>query len=352
MNARFIPPAQATALLILDDGSTYYGNGFGSETIGVGEVCFNTSMTGYQEIMTDPSYAGQLITFTFPHIGNTGTNEDDNETGQPVALGMIVRNNVTNPSNWRTTSNLQSWLTAHNLPGIAGIDTRALTRHIRDNGSPKGVLCHRRDGQFDVENLKQMVKEWPGLSGMDLASEVSTKDIYNWETSVFDLNTNSFPFANSSTARHKVVAVDYGCKRNILRYLAEKGCDIEVVPATTPATEILARCPDGIFLANGPGDPAATATYAKKEITQLLDANIPIFGICIGHQLLALAFGGKTVKMDKGHRGANHPVRDLITGRIEITSQNHGFMVLKDSLPDTVEVTHISYLMGLWKSKS
>ena len=342
----FTPPAPPTALLMLENGSLHYGQGFGAETTGVGEVCFNTSMTGYQEIMTDPSYAGQLITFTFPHIGNTGANEDDIETGQPSALGMIVRNNITSPSSWRSTSDLQSWLAAHNLPGISGIDTRALTRHIRDNGAPKGVLCHRSDGQFDLMSLKQMVESWPGLNGMDLASAVSTKGKYNWDRGAFDLSTNSFNAVDTDTARHKVIAVDYGCKRNILRCLAESGCDVEVVPATTPANEILASRPDGIFLANGPGDPAATATYAKNEITQLLATNIPIFGICIGHQLLALAFGGTTMKMEKGHRGANHPVRDLTTGRIEITSQNHGFMVVEDSLPDTVEISHISLFDG------
>ena len=342
----FIPPAPPTALLMLEDGSLYYGQGFGAETTGVGEVCFNTSMTGYQEIMTDPSYAGQLITFTFPHIGNTGANEVDVETGQPFALGVIVRNNVTSPSNWRNTSDLESWLTTHNLPGISGIDTRALTRHIRDNGAPKGVLCHRKDGTFDLTSLKQLIESWPGLNGMDLASAVSTKNKYSWNRGAFDLSANSFNAVDTGKARHKVIAVDYGCKLSILRCLAESGCDVEVVPATMRAAEILARRPDGIFLANGPGDPTATATYAKDEIVKMIAANIPIFGICIGHQLLALAFGGKTVKMDKGHRGANHPVRDLTTGRIEITSQNHGFMVIEDSLPDTVEISHISLFDG------
>ena len=342
----FTPHSPPTALLMLEDGNLFYGRGFGAETTAVGEVCFNTAMTGYQGIITDPSYAGQLITFTFPHIGNTGANGDDSETDQPFALGMIVRNEVTSPSNWRTKSDLQSWLTAHNLPGIAGIDTRALTRHIRDNGAPKGVLSHCREGQFDLESLKQMVESWPGLNGMDLASKVSTKDSYGWDSGVFELSANSFPAADARTARNKVIAVDYGCKQNILRCLTAAGCDVEVVPATTSAAEILARRPDGIFLANGPGDPAATAAYAKKEITQLLTKNIPIFGICIGHQLLALAFGGTTVKMSKGHRGANHPVRDLNTGRIEITSQNHGFMVVEDSLPEEVEVSHVSLFDG------
>ncbi len=343
----FTPPAAPTAVLILDDGAVFYGHGFGAETTGVGEVCFNTSMTGYQEIMTDPSYAGQLITFTFPHIGNTGANKDDIETAAPFALGMIVRNDVTSPSNWRTTAPLQTWLAENNLPGIAGIDTRALTRHIRDNGAPKGVLCHRRDGAFDIDSLKDMVASWPGLAGMDLATEVSTAQAHGWEGGLFDIAENTFTAGHTdASAALKVVAVDYGCKQNILRCLSDAGCTVEVVPATTPAADILARQPDGIFLANGPGDPAATAAYAKDEITTLLDANIPIFGICIGHQLLALAFGGKTVKMARGHRGANHPVRDLATGKIEITSQNHGFKVEPDSLPDEVEVSHVSLFDG------
>ena len=341
----FTPPKAPTAVLVLEDGTVFYGHGFGAETTGVGEVCFNTSMTGYQEIMTDPSYAGQLITFTFPHIGNTGANKDDCETVTPFALGMIVRNDVTGPSNWRTTAPLQSWLKDNNLPGIAGIDTRALTRHIRDNGAPKGALCYREDGQFDLDELKQMVASWPGLAGMDLATMVSTEQAHNWSGGLFDLAANSFT-AGTSTSPLKVVAVDYGCKQNILRCLSDAGCTVEVVPATTPAAEILASNPDGIFLANGPGDPAATARHAAEEITQLLDADIPIFGICIGHQLLALAFGGRTVKMERGHRGANHPVRDLATGRIEITSQNHGFRVEPDSLPDEVEVSHISLFDG------
>ena len=341
----FTPPGAPTAVLVLEDGAVFYGYGFGAETTGVGEVCFNTSMTGYQEIMTDPSYAGQLITFTFPHIGNTGANPDDVETQTPFALGMIVRNDVTGPSNWRTTAPLQAWLAAHNLPGISGIDTRALTRHIRDNGAPKGALCYRKDGQFDIEELQQMVASWPGLKGLDLATEVSTKQAHSWSGGLFDIAANKFTDADGAD-KLKVVAVDYGCKQNILRCLSEAGCAVEVVPATTSAADILAHKPDGIFLANGPGDPAATAVYAKDEISQLLAADIPIFGICIGHQLLALAFGGQTVKMERGHRGANHPVRDLATGRIEITSQNHGFRVEPDSLPDEVEVSHVSLFDG------
>jgi carbamoyl-phosphate synthase small subunit len=339
----FSPPSAATAILLLEDGTAFYGTGFGAETTNVGEICFNTSMTGYQEIMTDPSYAGQIITFTFPHIGNTGTNGDDVETIQPAALGMIVRNDVTQPSNWRQDSHLHSWLKQHGLPGISGIDTRALTRTIRDNGAPKGVLCHRADGQFDLPALQKLVTDWPGLKGMDLASEVSTKKDFTWSTGSFDLETNSAP--DRKEGLH-VVAMDFGCKQNILRCLVDAGCIVDVVSASASADDILARKPDGIFLANGPGDPAATAEFAVPEIKKLIDSNVPIFGICIGHQLLALAMGGSTGKMARGHRGANHPVRDLTTGQIEITSQNHGFCVDPDSLPENVEITHISLFDG------
>ena len=339
----FSPPSAATAILLLEDGTAFYGTGFGAETTNVGEICFNTSMTGYQEIMTDPSYAGQIITFTFPHIGNTGTNGDDVETIQPAALGMIVRNDVTQPSNWRQDSHLHSWLKQHGLPGISGIDTRALTRTIRDNGAPKGVLCHRADGQFDLPALQKLVTDWPGLKGMDLASVVSTKKDFTWSTGSFDLETNSAP--DRKEGLH-VVAMDFGCKQNILRCLVDAGCIVDVVSASASADNILARKPDGIFLANGPGDPAATAEFAVPEIKKLINSNVPIFGICIGHQLLALAMGGSTGKMARGHRGANHPVRDLTTGQIEITSQNHGFCVDPDSLPENVEITHISLFDG------
>ena len=339
----FSPPSAATAILLLEDGTAFYGIGFGAETTNVAEICFNTSMTGYQEIMTDPSYAGQIITFTFPHIGNTGTNGDDVETIQPAALGMIVRNDVTHPSNWRQDSHLHSWLKQHGLPGISGIDTRALTRTIRDNGAPKGVLCHRADGQFDLPTLQKLVADWPGLKGMDLASVVSTKKDFTWSTGSFDLETNSAP--DRKEALH-VVAMDFGCKQNILRNLVDAGCIVDVVSASASADDILACKPDGIFLANGPGDPAATAKFAVPEIKKLIHSNVPIFGICIGHQLLALAMGGTTSKMARGHRGANHPVRDLTSGQIEITSQNHGFCVDLDSLPENVEITHISLFDG------
>ena len=332
-----------TAILVLADGSIFYGQGFGAETVKVGEVCFNTSMTGYQEIMTDPSYAGQIITFTFPHIGNTGTNAVDVETETPAALGMIVRNSVTAPSNWRHDNHLHSWLAAQNMPGIAGIDTRALTRYIRDNGAPIGVLAHAADGQFDIEALQQMARDWPGLKGMDLAKDVSRSASEIWSDGSFDMAEGKYVNAN---AEFKVVALDYGCKHNILRCLVDAGCSVEVLPSDSQAADILARKPDGVFLSNGPGDPAATATYAAQEISQLIDNDMPIFGICIGHQLLALAMGAETSKMDKGHRGANHPVKDLTTGQIEITSQNHGFVVNEDSLPDELEVSHRSLFDG------
>ena len=343
LSSVFSGTSKPTAVLVLEDGTVLYGMGFGAEKTNVGEVCFNTSMTGYQEIMTDPSYAGQLITFTFPHIGNTGTNTHDIETLHPASLGMIVRNPVTSPSNWRSDNDLESWLEAHELPGISGIDTRALTRIIRDKGAPKGVLCHRSDGEFDVPALQKMAQDWPGLNGMDLASTVSSDKAMSWQETSFSLSENS---ASEKQGEWHVVALDFGCKQNILRCLVDAGCTVEIVPADTSAEDILARNPDGIFLANGPGDPAATALYAVPEIQKLIAADMPVFGICIGHQLLALALGGRTEKMDKGHRGANHPVRDLETGKIEITSQNHGFMVVPESLPDDVEISHLSLFDG------
>lgn len=353
----FAPPSKPTAILILEDNSCFYGTGFGAEKTNVGEVCFNTSMTGYQEIITDPSYAGQIITFTFPHIGNTGTNRVDIEADHPVALGIIIRNEITAPSNWRHDNHLHAWLCAHDLPGISGIDTRALTRHIRDHGPKKGVLCHAADGQFDCDALAQMVASWPGLIGMDLASKVSTDTPFDWSSSIFDLARNgpdiSADMGTSqkktppkdqakSPGKHHVIAMDFGCKQNILRCLVDAGCRVQVVPATMTAEQILTMNPDGIFLANGPGDPAATGEFAVPEIKKLIDSGLPIFGICIGHQLLALAFGAKTCKMERGHRGANHPVKDLTTGHTEITSQNHGFVVEAGSLPDDIDITHIS----------
>ena len=334
---------KATAVLVLGDGSVFEGTGFGAVATNVGEVCFNTSMTGYQEIMTDPSYAGQIVTFTFPHIGNVGANKQDHETADPSALGMITRQIPTNPANWRSDSSLNEWMVAHNLPGIAGIDTRALTRRIRDIGAPNGVLCHRPDGNFDIPSLTEMARGWPGLSGMDLAIEVTGDAQTTWREGSWDFTSASYRAANP---RHHVVAMDFGCKHNILRCLTDAGCDVTVVPAETKAETVLAMKPDGVFLSNGPGDPAATADYAATQIAELIDADMPVFGICIGHQLMALAMGASTRKMERGHRGANHPVKDLATGRIEITSQNHGFVVDPETLPETLEVTHRSLFDG------
>jgi len=332
-----------TAVLVLGDGSVFEGYGFGAAATNVGEVCFNTSMTGYQEIMTDPSYAGQIITFTFPHIGNVGANPDDHETSAPAALGMITRQLPTDPANWRSEATLTDWMERHSLPGIAGIDTRALTRRIRDGGAPNGVLCHAPDGKFDIEALTTTAREWPGLAGMDLAIEVTRDAETTWQEGSWDIATSTH---RTTTPKHRVVAMDFGCKHNILRCLTDAGCDVTVVPAETDAATILAMKPDGVFLSNGPGDPAATANYAAMQIAGLIDAGMPIFGICIGHQLMALAMGATTRKMERGHRGANHPVKDLATGQIEITSQNHGFVVDPDSLPRSLEVTHLSLFDG------
>jgi len=332
-----------TAVLVLGDGSVFEGYGFGAAATNVGEVCFNTSMTGYQEIMTDPSYAGQIITFTFPHIGNVGANPDDHETSVPAALGMITRQLPTDPANWRSEATLTDWMERHSLPGIAGIDTRALTRRIRDGGAPNGVLCHAPDGKFDIEALTATAREWPGLAGMDLAIEVTRDAETTWQEGSWDIATSTH---RTTTPKHRVVAMDFGCKHNILRCLTDAGCDVTVVPAETDAATILAMKPDGVFLSNGPGDPAATANYAAMQIAGLIDAGMPIFGICIGHQLMALAMGATTQKMERGHRGANHPVKDLATGQIEITSQNHGFVVDPDSLPRSLEVTHLSLFDG------
>jgi len=333
-----------TALLILEDGTILEGTGYGAETIRVGEVCFNTSMTGYQEIMTDPSYAGQIINFTFPHIGNVGANSIDVETETPAALGMVTREHPTKPSNYRAGSSLSDWLLKNGLPGISGIDTRALTHRIREKGAPNGVIAVNFSGNFDRDALLEMARSWPGLKGMDLARSVTRETHENWKERLWDKTTDTY--REDSVSSLKIIALDYGCKHNILRCLKEEGCMIEVVPATTLAKDIIALKPDGVFLSNGPGDPAATATYAAQEIHQLAVAGLPIFGICIGHQLIAEAFGASTFKMDRGHRGANHPVKDLSTGRIEITSQNHGFTVDPKSLPPHLEVTHISLFDG------
>lgn len=341
-------PAGATAVLVLADGAVFWGRGFGAftsgEQAGLGELCFNTGMTGYQETLTDPSYAGQVIVFTFPHIGNVGANADDLEATNVAARGLVVKQDITEPSNWRATQGLDAWLKARRVPGIAGVDTRALTVHIRDGGPPTGVIAYPEDGSFDLEALRARAQAWPGLEGMDLARDVSCTQSYAWDETRFDWNDGSRPpgYGRAVGAPHHVVAVDYGAKRNILRCLASAGCRVTVVPATSTAEEILRHQPDGVFLSNGPGDPAATGAYAVPAIQGVLAANVPVFGICLGHQLLALALGGRTYKLDRGHRGANQPVKDLATGRVEITSQNHGFAVDEASLPAGVRVTHVS----------
>ncbi len=336
-------PQNATAVIVMADGTLFWGHGFGSETRTVGEICFNTSMTGYQEILTDPSYAGQIINFTFPHIGNTGANDEDNETINPAARGLIVREDITQPSNWRSTKHFDAWLKNHNLPGISGIDTRALTRYIRDNGAPNGVICYDPSGDFDLDALREEAANWAGLTGMDLAKEVTCKGSYQWDETTWELDKG---YSKQTNAKHNVVAVDFGAKRNILRCLASAGCNVTVVPANASAEDILAHKPDGVFLSNGPGDPEATGQYAVPTVQALLEKNVPIFGICLGHQILARALGAKTQKMHLGHRGANHPVKDLQTGKVEITSQNHGFEVVSESLPDGVEASHVSLFDG------
>lgn len=337
------PPSNATAVIVLSDGKIFWGYGLGAETHSVGEICFNTSITGYQEVLTDPSYAGQIITFTFPHIGNVGTNNEDIETTTPAARGLIIREDITTPSNWRAISHFNDWLKTNNLVGIAGIDTRALTRHIRDNGAPNGVIAHNAKGDFDLDALHEEAKNWSGLLGADLAKEVSCTQTYFWDEALWSVKDG---YAKQENPQYKVVAMDFGAKRNILRCLADAGCEVVVVPANTTAEEILSHNPDGVFLSNGPGDPDATGEYAVPVIKELIEKDIPIFGICLGHQLLALALGCKTQKMHLGHRGANQPVQDIKTGKVEITSQNHGFEVIADSLPDGVVQSHISLFDG------
>ena len=387
-------PDGATGVLVLASGEVVWGHGFGAEGHAVGEVCFHTAMTGYQEIMTDPSFAGQMITFTFPHIGNVGVNPDDVEADAPHALGMIVREAPTEPSNFRAVERLDGWMRRHARIGLAGVDTRALTRRIREGGAPNAAIAHSASGQFDLGFLLDRARAWPGLEGMDLAREVSTETHYGWEGGVWRLGfgyETPLPLASSgSTApravedvpgahptpnwvgggaveqslspaaipspnpsrkregndRPHVVAVDYGSKRNIFRNLVKAGAKVSVVPATASFEDVMALEPDGFFLSNGPGDPAATGEYAVPVIRAMLDTGKPLFGICLGHQLLALAVGGRTTKMFQGHRGANHPVKRLSDGAVEITSMNHGFAVERDSLPECVTETHVSLFDG------
>jgi carbamoyl-phosphate synthase small subunit len=337
------PEPKPTALLVLADGTVLEGFGLGAEGFAVGEVCFNTAMTGYEEILTDPSYAGQIITFTFPHVGNVGTNEEDiealNMAATPGARGVILRANITDPSNYRATRHLDQWLKARGIIGLAGIDTRALTALIRTKGMPNAVIAHAADGKFNLASLKQEAREWPGLEGMDLVPMVTSAQRFVWDETPWEWGKG---YGRQEKPEFNVVAVDYGIKRNILRLLAGEGCKVTVVPATTSAEDILAMKPDGVFLSNGPGDPAETGKYAVPVIKQVVDSGVPTFGICLGHQMLGLALGGKTVKMHQGHHGANHPVQDMTTGKVEITSMNHGFAVDKNSLPKNVQQTHVS----------
>ncbi|MDG1738125.1 MAG: glutamine-hydrolyzing carbamoyl-phosphate synthase small subunit [Paracoccaceae bacterium] len=336
--------ARPTACLALADGTVFYGRGFGATGTTTAELCFNTAMTGYQEIMTDPSYAGQIVTFTFPHIGNTGVTPEDDETGDPVAAGMVVKWDPTEPSNWRSVDNLNKWMSARERIAIGGIDTRRLTRAIRQQGSPHVALSHDPEGNFDVEALVAEARAFSGLEGLDLAKDVTCAQSYRWNEMRW-----AWPdgYPRQDNPKFKVVAVDYGAKRNILRCLASAGCDVTVLPASATAEDVLAHKPDGVFLSNGPGDPAATGEYAVPMIKSILDdTNLPVFGICLGHQMLALALGAKTIKMNHGHHGANHPVKDYTTGKVEITSMNHGFAVDAQTLPDGVEESHVSLFDG------
>jgi carbamoyl-phosphate synthase small subunit len=346
------PPAGATGVLVLADGTTLWGLGYGAAGAGVGEICFNTAMTGYQEILTDPSYAGQIITFTFPHIGNVGANPEDMEREKRAAIGCITRELPTAPSSFRSVQTLPDWMAAQGLIGLAGIDTRALTRRIRDAGAPTGVIAHAPDGQFDIDRLLLLAQGWPGLEGMDLAKTVTRERQGAWDAGVWHLGSgyDVSDHKRADDAAPHVVAVDYGAKDNIFRNLVKAGARVTVVPAKTSLDEIVALRPAGVFLSNGPGDPAATGDYAVPVIKGLLERNVPIFGICLGHQLLGIAAGAKTVKMHQGHRGANHPVQrvggDFADGVVEITSMNHGFAVDTATLPKGVVETHRSLFDG------
>lgn len=340
------PSETKTALLLASDGTKIYGHGFGATGHTFGEVCFNTAMSGYQEIITDPSYASQIVAFTFPHIGNVGVNpadiETSNTTKAEAARGIIVRERVSDPSNFRAQDHLSDWLAAQQIIGISGVDTRAITTRIRDHGMFNAVLAHAPDGQFDEAALAAELKDFAGLEGADLAGRVTSAENYAWAQGRWHWPEGF----SEETARHHVVALDFGIKKNILRCLASVGCRVTVVPATTAASDIMALEPDGIFLSNGPGDPAATGAYAVAQISALVESGLPVFGICLGHQMLALALGAQTQKMKQGHHGANHPVKDVETGKVEITSMNHGFTVDRETLPDTVAETHISLFDG------
>jgi len=333
-------PTNSSAALILADGTVFFGKAIGHKNTIIGEICFNTGLTGYQEVLSDLSYAGQIVTFTFPHIGNVGANNEDIESAKPAARGLVIRDNITSPSSFRSQSHFNDWLIKNKLTGICGIDTRALTRHIRIHGAQNVVICaFDKKSELNIDAQITKLKEYPSLKGMELAEGVSCKTKSSWQQKKWQLGVG---LADNKTKKYKVVAIDYGAKLNILRCLAELDCDVTVVPAKTSAEDILALKPDGIFLSNGPGDPAATGEYAAPVIKKLIDSGTPIFGICLGHQLLALAMGCATTKMHQGHRGSNHPVQDLYTSKVEIASQNHGFVVSKNALPEDVEITHLS----------
>ena len=334
-NSKFTP-----GVLVLENSQIFRGIGIGYEGTATGEVCFNTSITGYQEIISDPSYSGQIINFTFPHIGNVGTNKEDHESDKVWTKGVIFNSEITNPSNYRSLKNLDLWLKKNKIVGLTGLDTRSLTNFIRDKGAPKGTISNNKKGNFNLKKLINISTKWPGLNGLDLAKNVTTQKRYIW--SGFKTWNKKKGFEKNKNKNFKIVAIDYGIKKNILRYFSNFKCDVIVIPCQTSAEQILKLKPDGVFLSNGPGDPAATGKYAIKIIQNLIKSNIPIFGICLGHQLLALALKAKTKKMKIGHRGANHPVKNLVNDRVEITSQNHGFEVVKESLPKNVEMTHKS----------
>jgi len=335
-----IKPLNSPAILVLENKTIFRGIGLGHKGDATGEVCFNTSLTGYQEIISDPSYAGQIINFTFPHIGNVGVNNEDVESDKVWTRGVIFNSEITNPSNYRSLQNLDLWLKKNKIVGITGLDTRSLTNYIRDNGAPKGTISNNKNGNFKINKILNKTIKWPGLNGMDLAKEVSTKKIYTWQG--FKTWKKEKGFEKNKKKSIQIVAIDYGIKKNILRYFSNFNCEVKVVPCNYTSKEILNLKPSGIFLSNGPGDPAATGKYAIPIIKDLIKSKVPIFGICLGHQILGLALNAKTKKMKLGHRGANHPVKNLLTKTVEITSQNHGFEILKNNLPKEIEITHES----------
>jgi len=330
----------STAILVLENGNIFKGFGLGFQGTATGEVCFNTAITGYQEIISDPSYAEQIINFTFPHIGNVGTNKEDHESEKIWTKGVIFNSEITDPSNYRSLNHLDAWLKKNKIVGITGLDTRNLTNFIRDKGAPKGTIAHLKNKNFNISKLINETKKWSGLKNLDLAQKVSTKKNYTWS----GLKTWKKEIGYEKNKKNKlnVVAIDYGIKKNILRYFSDFNCHVTVVSCKTSATNILKLKPHGVFLSNGPGDPAATGKYAINIIKELIKNNLPIFGICLGHQILALTLGAKTKKMKLGHRGANHPVKNLLKGNVEITSQNHGFEIVRESLPKNIEITHTS----------